>query len=97
MSWGHSLQRREGCGETFQYLQGAHKQDGDSLCTQSDRDRTRGSGFKLKEKRFMLDVRTKFLTQRVLRHRNRWLKEVVDVPFLEEVNTMLNGAQGSWI
>lgn len=45
----------------------------------------------------MLDVRMKFLTQRVLRHRNRWLKEVVDVPFLEEFNTMLDGAQGSWI
>ncbi len=36
----------------FQYLKGACKQEGEQTSTWSDRDRTRGSGFKLKKGRF---------------------------------------------
>ena len=39
-------------GVAFQYLKGAYKKDGEELFTQADRDRTRGNGFKLKERRF---------------------------------------------
>ena len=41
----------------FQYLKGAYKQKRDQLFTQEDSDRTVGDGFKLKRRRFRLDVR----------------------------------------
>ena len=41
----------------FQYVKGACKKDGDRLCSRACSDRTRGSGFKLKEGRFRLDGR----------------------------------------
>ena len=52
----------------FQYLKGAYKKEGGWLFTSMDSDRTRGSGFKLRQGRFRLDMRRKFFTQRVVTH-----------------------------
>jgi len=44
-----------------QYLNGAYKKDADKLFSRACSDRTRGNGFQLKECRFRLDIRKKFL------------------------------------
>ena len=47
---------------------------------------------KLKDGRFRLHVRKKFFTVRVLRHRSRLPREVVDAPSLEVSKARLDGA-----
>jgi len=57
--------------------------------------RTRGSGFKLKEGRFRLDIGTKIFTVRVVRGWNRLPREAGNAPSLEVFKARLNGALGS--
>ena len=83
-----SLEKRRLQGDltvAFQYLKGAHKQEGEWLFTRVDSNRTRGNGFKLEQGRLSLDIRKKFFTQRVVTHWNRLPKEAVDAPSLEEI------------
>jgi len=55
------------------------------------------NGFKLKERRFRLDIRRKFLTQRVTKYWHRPSRETVDVPPLKVFKARLDGALGSLI
>jgi len=69
----------------FQYLSGAHKQEG-------NRDRTRGDAFKLKEGRFRLDDTGKIFTEGVQRCWSRVPGEVVDAPSPEVFKARQDGA-----
>jgi len=55
------------------------------------------NGFKLKERRFRLDVRRKFFTMWMVKHWYRLPNEAVGAPSLEALKARLDGAQGSLI
>jgi len=54
----------------FQYLKGAYKQEEEQLFTRVDSDRQGGTVLNW-DRRFRLDIRRKFFTQRVVTHWNR--------------------------
>jgi len=57
----------------------------------------RGNGFKLKESRFRLDISQKFFTVRVVKHWNRFSKEMMDAPSLETFKVRLYKALSNLI
>ena len=50
-----------------------------------------------RDRRFRLDIRRKFFTQRVVTHWSRLPKEVVDAPSLEAFKVRLDVAMGSLV
>jgi len=62
------------------------------LFTGTCSDRAKGSGFKLKEDRFRLDISKKFFTMRAVKLRNKLARQVVDVSSLERFKARLDGA-----
>ena len=81
----------------FQYLKGVYKQERKRLFMRVDSDRTRGNGFKLRQRRFRLGIRRRFFTQRVMKHWNRLPNEVMDAPSLEAFKARLDVALGSLV
>ncbi|PKU48005.1 hypothetical protein llap_1714 [Limosa lapponica baueri] len=87
-----SLEKRRLQGDliaAFQYLKGAYRRDEEGLFVRECSDRMRSNGFKLKERRFRLDIGKKYFTVRVVRHWNRLPREIVDV---EVFKARLDGA-----
>ena len=90
-------QLQEDLTAAFQHLKGAYEKDGEQLFTWANNDKTWGEGFKLKERRYIFDVRRKFFTRRVVRHWCRLPREAVDAPSLEVFKTWLDETLGSLI
>jgi len=76
----------------LQYLKLPYKKAGEVFFTRACGDKTSSNQFKLKESRFRLDIGKKFFTMRVVRHWNRFPREVMCIPSLEAFRAMLDGA-----
>ena len=81
-SWGCSAWRRlwGDLRVAFQFLKGGSKKERDRFFSRVCCDGTMGNSFKLKEGRYRLDIRKKFVTIRVVRQWHRLPREAVDAP-----------------
>ena len=80
----------------FHYLKGSYRKEGGRHFSRVCGYRIRGNGFKLKEGRFMLDIRKKSFMVRVVRHWNR-LPCDIDAPCMETFKMRLGKVLGNLI
>jgi len=78
-------------------LKGSLSEDWDKLFSRACCDRTRSTGFKLKEGRFRLYIRKKCSAITVMKHWHRLPRKVVNDPCLETFKVRLNGALSNMV
>ena len=81
----------------YKYLKRGCEKDRATLLSVLSSDRTRGSGHRLKHRRFHLNISKLFFTVRVTEHWHRLHREVVEAPSLKKFKNWLDMVLGNWL